>query len=227
MSCFNSPETALPRADHPIDPAGLWCEVLSHSVRGGPALFLDRDGVVVEDTGYLSRVEDIALVPGAAGVIAAANRRNIPVALITNQGGISCGYYGWNEFAAVQGAIMAALAAEGAHIDAVYACPHHPDGRGALAHADHPGRKPNPGMLLRAADDLSLDLGNSWLVGDKASDVEAAQRAGLAGALQVLTGHGETERGKLAGFAIPRFELRLGRSIADAMTLPIFAIVRR
>ncbi len=121
---------------------------------------------------------------------------------------------------------MAALAVQGAHLDAVYACPHHPDGRGAFAHADHPGRKPNPGMLLRAAKDLSLDLAKSWLVGDKASDVEAARRAGLAGALQVLTGHGETERGKIARIAAPRLDIRLGRSVADAMTLPIFAEVR-
>ncbi len=219
-------ETALPIAGRPIDPEGLWCEVFSHSFRGGSALFLDRDGVVVEDTEYLSRVEDIGVIPGAAAVIAAANRQNIPVVLITNQGGIGCGYYGWDEFAAVQGAIMATLAAEGAQLDAVYACPHHPNGRGAFAHADHPGRKPNPGMLLRAAGDLSLDLAKSWLVGDKASDVEAAQRAGLAGALQVLTGHGETERSKLARVVAPHFQLRLGRSIADAKTLPIFAEMR-
>ncbi len=217
----------MPKSDRPIDPAGLWCEVLSHSLGGGPALFLDRDGVVVEDTEYLSRVEDIAVIPGAGAVIAAANRQNIPVVLITNQGGIGCGYYGWDEFAAVQAHIMALLAAEGAHLDAVYACPHHPEGRGAFAHADHPARKPNPGMLLRAAKDLSLDLAKSWLVGDKASDVEAARRAGLAGALQVLTGHGEAERSKMAGFTTPRFDLRLGGSIADAMTLPIFPAARR
>lgn len=217
----------MPKADHPIDAAGIWCEVLSRSLAGGPTLFLDRDGVVVEDTEYLSRVEDLAIVPGAGEVIAAANRRNIPVVLITNQGGIGCGYYGWGEFAAVQGALMAALAAEGAHLDAVYACPHHPDGRGDLAHADHPARKPNPGMLLRAATDLPLDLAESWLVGDKASDVEAARRAGLAGCLQVLTGHGESERGKAAEIVAPPFDLRLGRSIADAMTLPIFAPKRR
>jgi D-glycero-D-manno-heptose 1,7-bisphosphate phosphatase len=211
------------KAEHPIDAAGLWCEVLSRPAVGGPALFLDRDGVVVEDTEYLCRVEDVAIIPGAARIIAAANGRNIPVVLITNQGGIGCGYYGWDDFVAVQDTIIAALAAEGAHFDAVYACPHHPNGRGELAHPDHPARKPNPGIVLRAAADLSLDLAKSWLVGDKASDVEAARRAGLAGALQVLTGHGKNERSKVAEIKAPNFDLRLGQSIADALALPIFA----
>ncbi len=109
-------------------------------------------------------------------------------------------------------------------IDAVYACPHHPNGQGAFLHADHPGRKPNPGMLLQAATDLALDLGKSWLVGDKLSDIEAAQRAGLAGALHVLTGHGAAERPEVEGAArVSRFDLRFGQSIADAAMLPLFA----
>ncbi len=220
MSPTNA-ETTVPTADPRINSEGLWCEVLSASIHRRPALLLDRDGVVVEDTDYLSRVEDVALIPGATSVIAAANRTNIPVVLITNQGGIGCGYYGWDDFAKVQAHIMAILAAEDAHLDAVYACPFHPEGKGAFAYPDHPDRKPNPGMLLRAARDLSLDLSRSWLVGDKASDVEAARRAGLAGALQVSTGHGRAERRKVAGLATPRFDLRLGGSIADAMTLPI------
>jgi D-glycero-D-manno-heptose 1,7-bisphosphate phosphatase len=208
-------------AGHPLNAEGLWCEILTRIAPGRPALFLDRDGAVVEETDYLCRVEDISMIPGAAAAIAAANKHGVAVVMVTNQAGIGRGYYGWAEFQAVQKAIISALAAEGARIDAVYACPHHHDGKGSYAHPDHPARKPNPGMLLQAASDLALDLEKSWLVGDKASDVEAAKRAGLSGALQVATGYGNAERQHGAAFATATFEVRFGQSIADAMTLPI------
>ena len=207
----------------PIDSEGVWCEVRDGAARGGPALFLDRDGVVVRETDYLNRVDDVAVLPGAADVIAAANRRGVPVVLVTNQSGIGRGYFGWREFSAVQQAIASVLAAQGARLDAIYACPHHASGQGAFAVAHHPARKPNPGMLLRAAADLDLSLRESWMVGDKTIDIEAAKRAGLAGAMHVLTGYGEAERARSGQFAGPGFELRFGRSIADALTLPILS----
>jgi D-glycero-D-manno-heptose 1,7-bisphosphate phosphatase len=175
----------------------------------------------VEDTGYLCRVDDIVLIPGAAKVIAAANRHGTPVVLVTNQSGIGRGYYSWTEFEHVQDALLAILAAQGATIDAVYACAHHPQAEGDLAHPDHPARKPNPGMLLQAASALALDLKSSWLIGDKADDIEAAKRAGIAGALLVATGHGSAERQRATALAGPAFEVRFGESIVDAMMLPI------
>ncbi len=208
-------------AEHPVDLEGVWCQIIRRPPPGRPALFLDRDGAVVEDPGYLRRVEDIVVIPGAADVIAAANQRSIPVVMVTNQSGIGRGYYGWAEFKFVQDAIVASLAIEGARIDAVYACAHHPEATGTLAHPDHPARKPNPGMLLQAASALALDLKSSWLVGDKADDIEAAKRAGIAGALQVATGHGKAERKRAAAMASPDFEVTFGQSIADAMMLPI------
>lgn len=209
--------------DYPLNSGGVWCEVLTRVPPGRPALFLDRDGAVVEETEYLCRVEDVVMIPGAADVIAAANRRGVAVVVVTNQGGIGRGFYGWAEFQSVQQAIIATLAADGAHLDAVYACAHHPEGRNGFAHPNHPARKPNPGMLLQAASDLALDLKRSWLIGDKAIDVEAAKRAGLAGALQVATGHGGAERQRVAALATPTFEVRFGRSIAEATTLPILS----
>lgn len=206
--------------DHPLNAEGVWCEILTRITPGRPALFLDRDGAVVEETDYLCRVEDIIMIPGAAAAIAAANKHNVAVVMVTNQAGIGRGYYGWPEFQAVQKTIVSTLAAQGAEIAAVYACPHHREGKGAYAHPDHPARKPNPGMLLQAASDLALDLTTSWLVGDKASDIEAAKRAGLAGALQVATGYGTAERERGAAFATATFEVRFGQSIADATTLP-------
>jgi D-glycero-D-manno-heptose 1,7-bisphosphate phosphatase len=211
-------------AKHPLNSEGIWCQILRRPAPGRPALFLDRDGAVVQETGYLHRVEDIRVIAGAAKVIAAANQQSVPVIMVTNQSGIGRGYYGWTEFKSVQDAIIASLAAEGATIDAVYACAHHPEGEGLLAHPDHQARKPNPGMLLQAGQDLALDLKSSWLVGDKADDIEAAKRAGIAGALQVATGYGAAERQRAAKLASPNFELRFGQSIADAMTLPLLML---
>jgi D-glycero-D-manno-heptose 1,7-bisphosphate phosphatase len=208
--------------DYPLDPDGVWCQVSAHGKRGEPALFLDRDGVVVEEVDYLHRVEDIAICPDAAAVVAAANASAVAVVLVTNQAGIGRGYYGWAEFRAVQEAIQALVAGEGGHFDAVCACPHHRDGKGAFAHPDHPARKPNPGMLRRAAAALGIDMARSWLVGDRASDIEAAKRAGLAGALHVLTGYGQTERVAAVALSGPEFEVRTANSIAGALMLPIF-----
>jgi D-glycero-D-manno-heptose 1,7-bisphosphate phosphatase len=209
-------------AEYPLNSEGVWCQIFQRPARDRPALFLDRDGAVVEETGYLRRVEDIAIISGAAEVISAANQQNIPVVMITNQSGIGRGYYSWTDFKSVQDAIVSSLAARGARIDAVYACAHHPEAKGFLAHPDHPARKPNPGMLLQAASDLALDLKASWLVGDKAHDIEAAKRAGIAGALHVATGYGTAERQHAAKLAGPKFAVRFGQSIADAITLPIF-----
>jgi D-glycero-D-manno-heptose 1,7-bisphosphate phosphatase len=183
--------------------------------------------VVVEEVDYLHRVGDIAICASAAAVISAANASAVPVVLVTNQAGIGRGYYGWAEFHAVQEAIRSVIAEEGAHIDAVYACPHHRDGQGAFAHPDHPARKPNPGMLQRAAAGLDIDMARSWLVGDRAGDVEAAKRAGLAGALHVLTGYGQAERAAALALSGPRFDVRAAASIAEALTLPLFERAQR
>jgi D-glycero-D-manno-heptose 1,7-bisphosphate phosphatase len=212
---------------YPLDAEGVWCEVSPRCNRGGPALFLDRDGVVVEEVDYLHGVEDIAISAAAAAVISAANAITVPVVLVTNQAGIGRGYYGWAEFRAVQEAIQSAIAEEGAHFDAVYACPHHRDGQGAFAHPDHPARKPNPGMLQRAAAALDIDMARSWLVGDRAGDIEAARRAGLAGALHVLTGYGQAERAAAMALSSPRFDVRSADSIAGALELPLFARIER
>ena len=84
-----------PSVEHPLNSEGVWCQILRRPARGRPALFLDRDGAVVRETGYLQRVEDICIIPGAAKVIAAANQRSVPVIMVTNQSGIGRGYYGW------------------------------------------------------------------------------------------------------------------------------------
>ncbi|HER26728.1 MAG TPA: HAD family hydrolase, partial [Rhodospirillales bacterium] len=146
-----------------------------------PALFLDRDGVVVIEAHYLHKVENVELIPGAAATIAAANQKGIPVIFVTNQAGVGYGYFGWPDFYAVQDRIFADLAAEGAFVDGVYACPFHENGKPPYDQGDHPCRKPNPGMLLGAANTMNIDLRRSWIVGDRAGDVLAGKNAGLAG----------------------------------------------
>ena len=154
-----------------------------------PAVFLDRDGTLNEEVGYLCRPEDVVLIPGAREALARLNARGIPVLVVTNQAGIGRGKYGWDDFQAVMDRIAALLAEAGAHVDGVYAAPHHASGLGGYAHPDHPDRKHNPGMLLRAAREHGVDLARSWMIGDKALDLGAGRNAGCRVAL-VRTGYG-------------------------------------
>ena len=162
-----------------------------------PAVFLDRDGTLNEELGYLHDPDELVLIPGAAQAVAKLNARGIPVVVVTNQSGIGRGYYGFEEFNKVMARMTELLAGSGAHLDAVYTSPHHEKGRGAFAHPDHPERKPNAGMLTRAAREHGLDLSTSWMIGDKESDLEAGRRAGCRVAL-VRTGYGHGVDGSLA-----------------------------
>jgi D-glycero-D-manno-heptose 1,7-bisphosphate phosphatase len=161
------------------------------------AVFLDRDGVIVEEVNYLHRIEDIRYIPGSLEAIARVNAAGLAVVVVTNQAGVGRGYYTWDEYTAVQNRIEADLAAVGGWFDGVWACGYHADGVGELRAADHLFRKPNPGMLEAAAAELHIALDASWMVGDKVLDVEAGVRAGVGGAILVLTGYGLTERPQL------------------------------
>ena len=161
------------------------------------AVFIDRDGTLNYDVGYLDRPNDVVIILGAAEALARLNAKKIPVIVVTNQSGIGRGRYGWSDFRAVMQRITELLAKYGAHIDGVYAAPHHADGLGSYAHPDHPDRKPNPGMLLRAAKERGIDLNQSWMIGDKRIDLEAGRNAGCKVAL-VRTGYGRSVDGTLA-----------------------------
>lgn len=210
-----------------VDAEHVWTQTFAaaRAPTPRPALFLDRDGVIVEEVAYLSRPEDVRMVPGAAETIALANRLNVAVVVVTNQSGIGRGLYGWAEFAAVQARILAELAAVGAAVDAVFACPHHDDGFPPYDRADHEARKPNPGMLLRAARMLPLDLGRSWIVGDRVGDIAAGRNAGIAGGLHVATGYGTDDGQREGALALtsPAFKALAAPSIADVPRhIPLF-----
>jgi len=149
-----------------------------------PALFLDRDGVLNEDRGYVSRWEDFAWIPGAKETVAAFNRAGWLVIVVTNQSGVGRGYYTEDAMHGLHAQMQADLKNAGARIDAFYHAPQHPEAPlESYRHPDPPLRKPNPGMILQALQDWPIDREASLLVGDKPSDLEAALRAGIRGVL--------------------------------------------
>jgi D-glycero-D-manno-heptose 1,7-bisphosphate phosphatase len=180
-------------------------ECTKQSFNGKPCLFLDRDGVVVEETNYLHRLNDLRVIPGVAAAIARANRSGVPVILVTNQSGIGRGYYGWREFQIIQDELSKLLLTEQAHFDLVLACAYHKDGLPDFALADHPWRKPNPGMLLQAQQLTGLDLSRSFIVGDNRTDLQAGRAADLHSGALVMTGHGRREYESRSKFDLEDF----------------------
>ena len=149
-----------------------------------PALFLDRDGVLNEDKGYVHRWEDFRWIPGAREAVAAFNRAGWLVIVVTNQSGVGRGFYSEADMHGLHARMAQDLAEVGGRIDAFYHAPHHPEAPlDAYRHPDPPDRKPNPGMILRALSEWPIDKAASLLVGDKPSDLEAALRAGIRGVL--------------------------------------------
>lgn len=203
----------------------IWTQVFDSANRfahPSPALFLDRDGVIVEEVHYLHKVEDVALINGAARLIGVANAKNIPVVIVTNQSGLARGMFGWSEFNQVQERMLALLHQEcGAFVDAVYACPYHKSGKAPFNHPDHEARKPNPAMLLRAMDAIKITAQGSWIIGDKAGDLKAGRNAGISGGIHVLTGHGRDAGQRENSIALKSgtFDVRLYDSIADVPEL--------
>jgi histidinol-phosphate phosphatase family protein len=154
------------------------------ALRVRPAAFLDRDGVLNEDHGYTHRVDDLVWMPGAREAIRLLNDRGYRVIVVTNQAGVARGFYDEDAIEIFHAGMQAQLAEAGAFVDAFYHCPYHADGKvPAYTVEDHPDRKPNPGMILRALEDWHVDKDKSFLIGDKPSDMEAARRVGLPGHL--------------------------------------------
>jgi D-glycero-D-manno-heptose 1,7-bisphosphate phosphatase len=146
-----------------------------------PAAFLDRDGVLNVDRGYVFRPEDLELVPGAAEGVRHLNEAGMLVVLVTNQSGIGRGYYTEANMMTFNRHLADCLSAQGARIDAIYFCPYHPDAAVERFRADHEDRKPRPGLINRACAEMNIDRQESFLIGDKESDMEAAAAAGIAG----------------------------------------------
>ncbi|WP_426321006.1 D-glycero-alpha-D-manno-heptose-1,7-bisphosphate 7-phosphatase [Pseudoduganella sp. R-43] len=144
-----------------------------------PALFLDRDGVINVDHTYVYQKENFDFIEGIFELVAAAKRAGYLVVVVTNQAGIGRGYYTPEDFHLLMDWVGEQFAQRGGTLDGVYFCPHHPEHGIGTYKQDSQDRKPGPGMLLRAARELDIDLARSLMVGDKASDAQAGQAAGL------------------------------------------------
>lgn len=202
---------------------GTWSQRIGNrDYSGRPALFLDRDGVIVEDTDYLHRVEHVRMIPGVGEAIAAANALGIAVVIVTNQSGIGRGYFSWEQFAEVQDRILHELGTHAASVDLVLACAFHENGSDALQVQNHPWRKPQPGMLQEAEARLGIALGASHIIGDTLTDMQAAMRAGVPGGTLVMTGHGRRDRDRhaeaLQGLQGQGFGLRYAEQPGSAIT---------
>jgi len=150
-----------------------------------PAIFLDRDGVVIEDRDYLADPDQVRILPGVIPALAAARRAGFLLVGVSNQSGIGRGYFSEDDFRLVMSRLQELLAAGGAGFDFFHYCPHAPD-------ADCACRKPRQGLMEEARSILAIDPDRSWMVGDKASDVAFGRAAGL-GCILVRTGYGKAE----------------------------------
>ena len=148
------------------------------------AVILDRDGVLNVDHGYVGEISRLEWISGARRAVRRLNEAHLLVIVATNQSGVARGLFDLAAVDALHAQMRADLAVVGAHIDAFYVCPFLPDAPVAeFAHPDHPDRKPNPGMILRALSDWSIDPARALVIGDNERDLEAARRAGVAGVL--------------------------------------------
>lgn len=149
------------------------------------AVFLDRDGTIIEDPGYISKWDKELIIPGSVEAIKTLNRNNFKVIVVTNQAGVAYGYYTEEDMILFNKLMKEELESQGVHIDGIYYCCH-----GPTANCDC--RKPRSGMLLRAASDFNISLKKSWMIGDKKSDIDTGKTVGCMTVL-VLTGHGTRE----------------------------------
>ena len=164
----------------------------SGSGQASRAVFIDRDGTLIEEVGYLDRVERVALYPWSIDAVRALNRAGLCVVMVTNQSGVARGFFSEAVVEGVHRHIADLLEAGGAHIDAYYYCPHHPDGKVKPYAQACDCRKPGRGLVDRAVRELGIDPAASFVVGDRWLDVALARAVGGRGVL-VRTGYGATE----------------------------------
>lgn len=156
------------------------------------AIFLDRDGVLLNDPGYISDPDQVEVFPDAPGVLREMRAAGWLTIVVTNQAGVAHGYFDLDTLAAIHRRMLRALDGQ---IDDIYFCPHHVDGRVPEYIGDCPNRKPGPGLLLQAAKDYDIDLGASVMIGDARTDIEAGKLAGCGLTVLLLRHGGENRRG--------------------------------
>jgi D-glycero-D-manno-heptose 1,7-bisphosphate phosphatase len=160
------------------------------------AVFLDRDGTINEEAGYLSRKEELKLIPGAAEGVRLLNQHALKTIVVSNQSGVARGYLSLGQLGEINGKLEELLEEKGAYLDGIYFCPHHPEIGEPPYRALCDCRKPKAGMVQSAARDLDLDLSVSYVIGDHLSDILLGKRMGMKSIL-VLTGHGKEQMSKI------------------------------
>jgi D-glycero-D-manno-heptose 1,7-bisphosphate phosphatase len=165
---------------------------MSPASTGRPAVFMDRDGCLIEEAGYINHPSRVRMLPRSPAAVARLNRAGIAAVMATNQAGIARDYFSKETLDAVNAEVERQLGGQGARLDALYVCTHHPTAGQPPFRLECECRKPKPGLLLRAAAEMCLDLSRSVMIGDKPSDIGAGHAAGLATVL-VLTGYGRGE----------------------------------
>ena len=175
-----------------------WLRVDRTPSPGSPALFVDRDGTLIENVPYLADPDHVRVIDGAVDTILEFRARGYAIIVVSNQSGIARGNCSVEQYRAVEERVQKLLG-EGA-ADVVYACPFHPDGLVAFSRA-HSSRKPAPGMLLDAARRFGIRLATSVIVGDSLVDMQAGANAGVGRLIHVLTGHGRTDAAAVSNFA--------------------------
>lgn len=153
------------------------------------AVFIDRDGTINEEVQYLANLQDFKLVPGVGEAIKLLNEDEFKVIVVTNQAGVARGYFGEDKIKEIHQEMRRQLREKGAYLDGIYYCPHHPTEGVGKYKKNCWCRKPNPGMVEKAAKDFNLDLGKSYVIGDQLIDVKLGNNAGCKTVL-VLTGYG-------------------------------------
>lgn len=156
------------------------------------AVFIDRDGTISEEVGYLNHIDRLKLIKGVPAAIRLLNKNGLKVIVVTNQAGVAKGYFPEELILKVHERLKKLLLKSDAHLDEIYYCPHHPDSKDDRYRKICSCRKPEPGMIKMAAEELNIDIKKSYVVGDKLSDVSLAHRVGAKGIL-VLTGYGKGE----------------------------------
>jgi D-glycero-D-manno-heptose 1,7-bisphosphate phosphatase len=165
-------------------------------------VFLDRDGTLCEEVGYLSSVDQMKLIPRSGEAVALLNRKGFKVVIITNQAGVARGFFPEAILEDLHAQMIRLLKAEGAEVDGIYYCPHHPTDGSPPYLRECNCRKPATGLLEKAAADLNLDLSSAFMIGDHFSDVECGQRIGAETVL-LLTGHGQEALAKKESWPKP------------------------
>jgi D-glycero-D-manno-heptose 1,7-bisphosphate phosphatase len=179
------------------------------------AIFLDRDGVINQDTGYVSHSDDFIFIDGVIDAMKQLKQKGYQLVVVTNQSGIARGLFSEDDFIRLTEWMDWSLADRGVDLDGIYFCPHHPtEGTGPETQACD-CRKPAPGMFLEAAQALNINLAASYMVGDKVSDMKAAEAAGVGHKILVRTGKDITSEGEALAEAVYPSLVEFARNVAD------------